>query len=224
MDDLTLRLSQAEVFNKLPEAECAELTKLARSRRLLAGEYLCHQGYSWPNVIFLASGGLRWAMLSVGGQEYVLLALQPGDVFWGHSIFDNQPMPASLVAVKTSNVYQWPREAILPVLYRNPPAMHEICALLVRTMRQAREIIYGLAFQPVAGRLAKLLLDRFTGQGSTFIERDLTLSELASMLASSPEVVCRLLHQFHEDGVLEITRASITLRDPAALEQLIEFA
>lgn len=224
MDDLTLRLLQAEVFNKLPKAECAELTKLARRRRLLAGEHLCHQGYSWPNVIFLASGGLRWTMLSAGGQEYVLLALQPGDVFWGHSIFDNQPMPASLVAVKTSNVYQWPRDAILPILYRNPPAMWEICALLVRTMRQAREIIYGLAFQPVAGRLAKLLQDCFAGQNNTFIERDLTLSEIASMVASSPEVICRLLHQFQEDGVLEITRASITLRDPVALERLIQIS
>ncbi len=224
MDDLAFRLSQAEFFNKLPAAECTTLAELARRRRLHAGEFLCRQGFIWPYVIFLASGQLRWSMLSASGQEYVLLALKPGDVFWGHSIFDNQPMPASLMAVNPTKVCQWPREVMLPILYRNPAAMWEICTMLARTMRQAREIIYGLAFQPVAGRLAKLLLDRFTGQGSAFIERDLTLSELASMIASSPEVVCRLLHQFHEDGVLEITRASITLRDPAALEQLIEFA
>ena len=90
----------------------------------------------------------------------------------------------------------------------------------VDTMRKAREIIYGLAFKPVAGRLAKFLLDR--SRENELIQRDLTLSEIASMVASSQEVVCRLLYQFQEDGILEVSRASITLQDRKALEMLIQ--
>ncbi len=224
MDNFTQHLSRAEVFNKLPVAECTELAKLAGRRRLKNGEFLFHEGDVWPNVIFLASGQLRWAMLSAGGREYVLFTVKPGDVFWGHSIFDDQPMPASLMAMKPSTVYIWPREVILPALDRNPSAMWEITKVLVRTMRAAREIIYGLAFHPVAGRLATLLLDRFPSQKDVAIERDMTLSDIATRVASSPEVVCRLLQQFHSDGLLEITRAKITLRDRAALEHLIEMA
>ena len=154
----------------------------------------------------------------------MLFMLNPGDVFFGHSIFDDLPMPASLIAVEASTVYLWPREVITSVLGRNPSAMWEITRMLVRTMRGAREIIYGLAFHPVAGRLATLLLDRFPRQEDVAIERDMTLSDIASMVASSPEVVCRLLQQFHADGLLEITRAKFTLRDRAALERLIELA
>lgn len=224
MEDLTLRLSRAEFFNKLPEAECAELPKLAKRRWLQNGEFLCHQGDIWPNVIFLALGQLRWILLSAGGREYVLSTVESGDVLWGHSIFDDQPMPACIMAAKTSSVCQWPREVILPILYRNPSAMWELTRLQVRAMRRAREIIYGLAFQPVASRLAKLLLDRFARQENAPVERDLTLSEIAAMIASSPEVVCRLLHQFQTDGVLEITRANITLHDREALERLVHMA
>ena len=90
-------------------------------------------------------------------------------------------------------------------------------------MRRAREIIYGLAFQPVAGRLAKVLLDRY-GQQQMPAGRDMTLSEIAAMVASSPEVVCRLLHSFQNDGILEITRAQITLHDNEALQKLLEGA
>jgi len=218
MEDLTFRLSKAEVFDKLPPAECAQITGLARHRRLEAGEFLCHQGHKWPNVIFLASGRLRWAILSQTGREYVLFELEGGAVFWGHSIFDDQPMPASLTAVKDSEVYQWSRDVILPVLYRNPPAMWEITRSLTTKMRRAREIIYGLAFNPAAGRIANLLLESFPAQEGVPMERDLTLSEMSARVAASPEVVCRLLHQFQADGVIEVTRASITLLRREALE------
>jgi hypothetical protein len=54
------------------------------------------------------------------------------------------------------------------------------------------------------------------------MERDLTLNDIAAIVASSPEVVCRLLHQFQADGILEVTRAHITLHDLQALETLVE--
>ena len=81
---------------------------------------------------------------------------------------------------------------------------------------------FGLAFQPVAGRLAKLLLERSQGQATKPIERDLTLSEIASIVASSQQVICRLLYQFQSDGILQINRASITIQDFPALEQITE--
>jgi CRP-like cAMP-binding protein len=218
IEDLAIRLSKAEVFDKLPPAECAEVAGLARHRPLKAAEFLCHQGHEWPNVIFLASGRLRWAIVSATGREYVLFELEGGSVFWGHSIFDDLPMPASLTTMEDSEVYQWSRDVILPVLYRNPPAMWKLTGNLVGKMRRAREIIYGLAFNPAAGRIANLLLESFPAQEGVPMERDLTLSEMSARVAASPEVVCRLLHQFQADGVIEVTRASITLLKREALE------
>ena len=173
-------------------------------------------------MLFLTIGHLDWAMVSVGGKEHVLFSLSPHDVFFGHSIFDDKPMPASLRATEDSMVYRWEREAILPILYRHPETLWEIAGMLTGTMRKAREIIYGLAFQPVAGRLATLLLDRFSDPNDVSVERDLTLNAIASRVASSPEVVCRILHQFQEEGVLEVTRATITLHDRLALENMME--
>jgi len=220
MDELKLRLSQTEVFNKLSEPDLVRISTLVIPRRRKPGEFLCHQGNVWPNVIFIDSGKLQWAMLSTGGSEHVLFTLKPDDTFWAHSIFDDNPMPASLMATQDSNIFIWPRNVILPILYRNPEAMWEITGMLTKTMRKARDIIYGLAFQPVAGRLAALLLPRFENKTDNSIARDLTLAEIATRIASSPEVVCRLLQQFQADGLLEITRASLTLHNYDALENI----
>ncbi len=222
MNDLTKKLANAEFFGKFPKSDRAELAKLAIPRRLQAGEYPCFQGNIWPNVLFLANGRLDWSMLSVAGKEHILFSLSPNDVFWGHSIFDDKPMPASLKATENSMIYRWEREAILPILYRHPETLWEVAGMLTGTMRKAREIIYGLAFQPVAGRLASLLLERFSDPDDISVERDLTLHAIASRVASSPEVVCRVLHQFQREGVLDVTRATITLHNRSALVDMIE--
>ncbi len=222
MNDLIKKLAKAEFFGKFPKKDRTALAELAIPNRLRAGEYCCHQGDLWTNVLFLCEGSLDWSMLSVAGKEHVLFNLNPNDVFWGHSIFDDNPMPASLKATENSIIYRWKREAILPILYRHPETLWEVAGMLTGTMRKAREIIYGLAFQPVAGRLATLLLERFSDPEDISVERDLTLNAIASRVASSPEVVCRILHQFQAEGVLDVTRATITLHNRSALEDMME--
>lgn len=220
MADLATRLAQTQAFGKLRKSECVELASVASYRRLEAGEFLCHQGQVWPRFVYLAAGQLQWVLLSVSGKEYVVAELKPAAIFWGHSFFDDQPMPACLQATNVSEVYEWSRAVAQPILLRNPTALWEITKDLVRMMRRSREIIYGLAFQPVAGRLAHLLLNQFPAEENPSIERSVTLSEIASRIATSPEVVSRLLHQFESEGIVEINRASITLSDRSALEQL----
>ncbi len=95
--------------------------------------------------------------------------------------------------------------------------------MLTQTMRQAREIIYNLAFKPAAGRIATLLLQQDPSGKADQIDRTFTLNDLAASVAVSPEVVCRLLYQFQEDDVLEVTRASIHIKDRQALERAKDF-
>lgn len=212
-----LDFHQAEVFRLLPEEDRLSLLQEGIPKKLPGGGYLVRQEDTWPYVVFVVSGQLRWTMLAAVGKEHVLFELKPGQTFWAHSIFDGQPMPASLIATKKTEVLLWEKERIMPYLHRHPEAMWEVTGILMRTMRQAREVIYSLAFKPVAGRLASLLLSQVDCTTAS-IEREFTLYELSSMVAATPEVVCRVLYQFQKDGILEVTRASITVQDIEALE------
>ncbi len=220
MNDLYQNLSGKDVFKQFPPDVLAKLVDHSLSRKLKTGENLCRQGEVWPFVLYLSRGQLNWAMVSSGGKEHQLFKVKTGDVFWAHSLFDDQPMPASLSADGTALVYIWSRDTILPLLMKYPRAMWDIPKKLTGTMRNAREIIYGLAFQPVASRLAGFILDNLESTGQDSFEREMTLEEIATVLATSAEVVCRLLYQFQTDGILKITRTQISLEDQAALEKL----
>jgi CRP/FNR family transcriptional regulator len=129
-------------------------------------------------------------------------------------------MPSTLEAVQESVVYQWDGEAVLKILLSNSDATRALLRRKTRLIRQRRETIFDLAFQPVTGRLAKLILEQVPAS-ETSAQRDLTLDQIASRVATSPEVVCRTLYQLQKGGLLQVTRASITLHDRAALERLV---
>ena len=220
MTDLRQDITSKDVFRHFPDEELDLLIDRSLSRKISANEYLSRQGNIWPFVMYLETGQLSWSMLSIGGKEHQLFKIKPGEIFWAHSFFDGQPMPASLKADKTVLAHLWQKEIMLPLLMKYPKAMWDIPKKLTSTMRSAREIIYSLAFQPVASRLAGFLLDNLESPHHDSIEREMTLEEIASVLATSAEVVCRLLYQFQADGILKITRTQISFEDQTALEKL----
>lgn len=170
----------------------------------------------------LSSGGVAFISVAAGKDDEEFVEIEPGEDFWAHSIFDSGPIPASLYAIGDTQIRLWSKEDILAVVQRNPEAIWAVTCRLIGIMRHAREIIYGMAFQPVSARLSQLILDRFHDEDDLLAERDLTLDQIASMISSTPQVVCRVMYQFQEEGLMELSRATIKLLDPKGLEKLTE--
>lgn len=221
MSNLADLLKNAEVFRELTGLEREELASLAIRRSVNKGETLCYQEDHWPYVFYIASGELRSSISSPDGRSYVVSAWGKGEVFWAHTVFDQDPMPSTLSASRSTSIYQWEGERALQVVFRNQAAVRALLRRQTLLIRRRRESIYNLAFNPVASRLAKLVVEKFMGTDAPTVQRDLTLGEMAEMVASSPEVVCRLLYQFQAAGAITISRASITLHDRKMLEDLV---
>lgn len=131
-------------------------------------------------------------------------------------------MLVRLEAHQASRLCLWPREVILPVLLRNGPALWELCVLMMARMEWASEILEEFAFLPVAGRLARVLLDHFARAGGGRLERSLTLDELAAWAGTTREMACRTLYRFADQGLLEITRTELRLTDGQGLARVAD--
>jgi CRP/FNR family transcriptional regulator len=221
MSRLVELLRNVEVFEQLTEVEREELARLATRRSLEKDEVLCHQEDHWPYVLYIAHGSLRSMINAPDGRSYVVSTWNKGEVFWAHTLFDGDPMPSTLTAASITNIYQWDGERALEITLRNPRAVRALLRRQTLLIRKRRESIYNLAFNPVASRLAKLVMEKYFVTDEPTVQRDLTLGEMAEMVASSPEVVCRLLYQFQAAGAITISRASITLHDREALKKLV---
>jgi len=220
MDELFECLAEAPVFSKLNASDRAELAQLAIRRNYQKGQCICWQGEPWPKVAYIASGLVEWAMLSPAGKRQVVFKLRACDVVWGHSIFDEKPMPASLEVMEETEVYTWHRETIIPIISRNVEAVWDVARVLVAYMRQVREVVYGFAFHPVAGRLARLLLDHYRPVEGQPAPRDLTLDEMADTVGTTRELVSKTLHRFAEQGMIQINRVEFVFTNRSKLEKL----
>lgn len=221
MNHIADLLKTVEVFQELTQSEREELARLGTRRSVNKGDILCYQEDHWPYVLYIASGGLRSAISSPDGRSFVVSAWGKGEVFWAHTVFDQDPMPSTLSVAEPTSLYQWEGESALQVVFRNQAAVRALLRRQTLLIRRRRESIYNLAFNPVASRLAKLVVEKFMTSDEPTMQRDLTLGEMADMVASSPEVVCRLLYQFQAAGAISISRASITLHDRKMLEDLV---
>jgi CRP-like cAMP-binding protein len=98
----------------------------------------------------------------------------------------------------------------------------ELCRLMIQRMQRASAIVEELAFQPVAGRLARLLIDHFTSAGEESIERSLTLDEMAARVGTTREMVCRALYRFADKKLINVTRTEFVLTDRDGLSHLAD--
>lgn len=215
------QIAKDDIFSHLSTRDHEELARLAFHTSYQKGQYICMQDDIWKRALYIASGKLGWVMLAPDGKRQVVFRMGEGRFVWGHSLFDGEPMPAALEVMEDCDVCMWEGDSIMPIISRNVDAVWAIARKLVGTMRKVREVVYGFAFHPVAGRLANLLLNHYKPVQGQAAPRDLTLDEMAQMVGSTRELISKTLHQFAGEGMIEISRVEITFTDRSKLEELL---
>jgi CRP-like cAMP-binding protein len=206
--------NHSTVFGCLPENEQERLLEQARRHEYQPGQYLTHAGDNWPFLFFLLKGCISAVKESLEGRSLVATSFHPGEVFWGVSFFHPElTMPVALKVDLPSSILLWSRGQMLPVIQGNGQLSWELSRLMVSRMLRASEIVEELAFQPVAGRLARLLIDYPGNVSSGPISRSLTLDNMAARIGSTREMVCRLLQRFADEELIKITRTEFEITD-----------
>ncbi len=216
-------LKQYPIFSRLSAAGLDRLAGAAISKDYPVGGFLTRTGDLWPYLFLVVEGRLSVLKESGEGRSLVIAELEPGELFWGLAFFrEEMPNPVALQFTQPSALCLWRREDILPFLLENGSLTWELSRLMVARMLHASEVIEGLAFQPVAGRLARLLLDDFENAGDAAIARHLTLDEMAARVGTTREMVCRALYRFSDKNLIEVTRTEFVLTDKDGLARVAE--
>ena len=213
-------LSQLPVFSKLSTRQRMDLEQQVIHKSYIEGDYLALQGEVWPYSLILLAGEIRFQKYSLEGRALGAWYLYPFQVFWSPSLLDGGPLPATIEARKDCQACLWSAEQILPLVRNNQQALWDLAVVLVQRMRHASEIVEDLAFQPVASRLARLLVRQYADSQTAPIERSLTLDEMAAMIGTTPVMVCKLLSRFADDGLINVTRTEFEFLDQEKLGKI----
>lgn len=134
--------------------------------------------------------------------------LGPGETFSAIGAFSDRLYPATAIALEPVGIWLLGRDVAQRVIEAMADRLIHLVAL-----------VEDLSLRPVAGRLARMLLDGATGD---VIHRPkwYTQTELAARLGTVPDVIQRALSSLALEGLIEVERNSIRIRDRAALEKM----
>lgn len=219
MKNLLEIISSSPLFQPLPQEALEELARSAVRKTYQANEIIVHQEDVWPYLFLLTQGEIDAVKESAGGRSFVATTFAPGDIFWGLAFFiENAPMPVAFHASANSEFHRWSREQLVPIIQSNGEIAWNLCNIMISRMQLVSEIVDELAFLPVMGRLAGLLLEVFGEAKDEFVARTLTLDDMAARIGTTREVVCRHLYKFAEKGAIEIRRTELRINDRSFLE------
>jgi CRP-like cAMP-binding protein len=211
-------LKDNPVFVPFGGKERRALVQAAIAKDYRDGEFVVRAGDVFPYLFLISQGAITALKESTEGRSLVVETFGVGEVFWGLALFyDDAPMPAALRTSADSQIYLWPRDRIRPLFLANGAAAWELSRLMIRRLLRASQVVEALAFQPVTGRVARLLLDQFPAGQDTAV-RHLTLDEMAARVGTTREMVCRILYRFAEQGAIQINRTEFVFTDRRALE------
>lgn len=216
-------LKKSTIFSRLTPKEIEFLIAAGIRKTYLSGEIMVLAGDPWECLFLVSEGKIKVLKESLEGRSLVIGELEKGDLFWGLAFFqEGIGNPVTLQITQRACVYLWERERILPLLMESGRFSWELSKIMVQRMLQASEVIEGLAFQPVAGRLARLLIE-YPGKASTGPTiRSLTLDEMAARIGSTREMVCRFLQKFADNGLIKITRTEFEVMDGEKLGEMAQ--
>jgi len=216
---MTNPLSDNQVLSQLNDADLEKMKVHAQTRRFRDGDWIVHHGDVWPYLFFIQKGKVIAIKESSEGRSLTLATFGEGEIFWGLAFFiENAPMPAAFKASGDCEILLWPHDELMPLLLANGKLSWELSRLAIQRVQFASEIVEQLAFQPLTGRVARLLLEQFPTDQNV-VHRHLTLDEMASRVGTTREIVCRILYRFAEQGAIQINRTEFTFLDRGLLEE-----
>lgn len=179
-----------------------------------AGTRLFRENDPCQGFPLVLSGEVRVSRAAANGRELELYRVTPGEMCLVSSagLFAHQPLTARGIATSETTLCLLP-PADFEAALADPDFRRFVLGLFAARMADLTGLIEAIAFQRLDSRLAAALL----GHGQTLRT---THQALADELGTVREIVTRLLHRFERDGLVELSRESIAIRDSAGLRAI----
>lgn len=221
---LTLTLRASQLFNGLPEADLTAIAALVRNKSLEKGGYLFREGEPPEGFYVVQRGAINVHRVSANGKEQVIYVFRAGESFAEASLASPTGYPANARAVETSSVLLIPKMEFLALVAKRPDLAMRMLGSMSQHLRVLVGLLDDLTLKDVETRLANWLVKRCPvsrSETAVTIKLGGTKRALAAELSTTAETLSRTLARFREQGLIDVRGATVTVKKPSELVQLL---
>lgn len=221
-------LKQVPVFAGLPEEQLVQIDRNTIERRYRRNAIIFMEGEPGEGFYYVKSGKVKIIKATDDGREHIIKIQNPGDIFAEVLLFNNQPYPATAVAVEESCVGMIKNTDLERLVLSNNQFALQLIKALSQRLLYAQQKIKNLALDDVLARTAATLLrlarehGRPAADGAVLIGVSLSRQELAGLVGTTRETVTRTLSALKKDGIISFDGQGLLILKPERLRGFVQ--
>ena len=210
------------IYHKLTKQEQELLDQSAVLRKVPQGTLVHGDGSSCIGLLILRSGQFRAYMTSEEGKEITLYRLFDRDIclFSASCIMTSIQFDIMIAAEKDTEFWAIPPYIFKKLSENNVHVANYTNQLMSTRFTDVMWLVEQIMWKSFDKRLAAFLLEECSLEGTEKLQ--ITHEKIAAHLGSAREVVTRMLKHFQSEGMVTLTRGTITVTDRNKLEDLAE--
>lgn len=213
-------LSKLPFWNNLTSEEKEYALSNAALKHYEKGE-LIHGCYeSCLGMMHIIKGSLRTYIISEEGREITLFRLKEDDtcVLSADCVIKQITFDTQIEAAEACDILIINSGAFMKLAEKNIYVKCFMYELISERFSSVMWTMQQILFAKLDRRLAEFLINQYEETGISEIH--MTQEQIAGQINSAREVVARMLKQFANDGLVEIKRGCIILKDINALKKI----
>jgi CRP-like cAMP-binding protein/ActR/RegA family two-component response regulator len=210
LDDFFLAARQQRGFQQLSEHR--------HLRKLKKKDFLFMEGQEPNDLFFIHKGEIKTYKTTREGKELITGVHKAGSFIGYLPMFDNTPYSETAVALTDTEVYLIPKDDFNTLVFSSQDMAIRFIRLLANNLEDMEKRLLAMAYQSVRQRVASTLLRLSETAGDPLL---ITMSrkDISCLVGTAIESLNRMLADFRDEGLVDLTDHGIRLIDKLRLER-----
>ena len=223
MQDL---IRQSSLFKEISLDVFTRVLDVGALRSVEEDGYFFMQGDPASHAYVLVNGRVKMIQITPNGQQITLRIMTPGQTYGGIALLNPQAgYPATAQAVENSTAMAWDTADLRSLAKLDSSISLNTMQLMHGYITELQERQKALVTERVEQRIARILLKLAAESGrkvdnGVLIDMPLTRQDVAEMSGTTLFTVSRTLSEWERNGLLEIGRGRVIIREPHGLVRI----
>jgi len=219
-------LQRGALFEGIDSEALTVVAASSRLHRIKKGAYFFYQDQPARTLYMLVEGRVKFTQVTAEGQQVLLRAIGPGEIFGTVAALGDALHPASAQASTDCIALIWRDEVIAGLMDHFPRIALNVARFLAERLREFQDRYRELATERVERRVAHTLLRLAQQLGEAaeegvLIDLPLTRQDIAEMSGTTLFTVSRILSAWQHQGIVRTGRARVVI---CSRDQLLAIA
>jgi CRP-like cAMP-binding protein len=209
----------------LSKDELISMAHCKVSKTVKKGEAIFEEGESVNGVFCVKEGVCKMTKLSPNGKDQIVKLAKKGELLGQRSLISDEPANLSAVALEDMEICFIPKSEVIQFFNKNNQFSMNVMKTICGDLKEADDLMVGMAQKSVKARLAFTLLnleETFGTNDDHSLKIQLSRDELASIIGTATESCIRLLSDFNKLELISLKGKAIAILDKNKLKRLAD--